>query len=119
MPKFTTRFSEPLIQPLDQLAAAHGLSRNAFLEHLARQAVQRGFIPIRNGEGFKASAPSGGVLTLIQQDGFVAAGQRDLAADELEAFQQARQLAEQGNWYRAKRLLAQAHFSVVNVTQTA
>ena len=116
MVTFTTRFSEPLIEPLDQLAAAHGLSRNAYLEHLAQQAVQRGFIPIRNGEGLSATSPSGATITLVWNDIVETTGQAALAKNEQLAFVQARKHARNGEWESARIVLQNNRFIVSHVS---
>ncbi len=112
MISFTSRFSEPLIRPLDQLAAAHGLSRNAYLEYLAQEAVKRGFLPIKAGEGFQASSPSGALITFTLGDPVVVSGQQALAKTEQLTFVKARRLAEKGDWQAVKTLLVQAGFVV-------
>lgn len=117
MPTFTTRFDDPVVRSLDQLAAEHGLSRNAFLEHLARQAVKRGFVPIQPGEGLRGVAPSGGVVLLMQEAELVAGGHRDLAKEEVVVFHGARAFAENDQWYQAKRVLLAAGFAVTHVTR--
>lgn len=113
---FTTRFSEPLIRPLDELAAAHGMSRNAYLEHLARQAVRRGFVPIQRGEGLRASSPSGAQITFVLDAPLLITGQQSLAKSEQFAFVRARKLAEQGDWHGVKDLLVQAGFIVAPIS---
>ena len=113
---FTTRFSQPLIRPLDQLAAAHGLSRNGYLEYLAQQAVRIGFIPIKNGEGFKANSPSGITITFVKADPLITNGQQLLAKSEQLTFLRARKLAQQDQWLAVKQLLIQAGFIVTHLT---
>lgn len=113
---FTTRFSQPLIQPLDQLAAAHGLSRNGYLEYLAQQAVRTGFIPINNGEGFKATSPTNVCVTFIKEETVITNGQQLLAKSEQFTFLRARKLAEQDKWLAVKQLLIHAGFIVTHLT---
>ncbi len=112
MISFTSRFSEPLIKPLDQLAAAHGLSRNAYLEYLAQEAVKRGFLPIKRGEGFEARSPSGALVSFVLDDPIVVSGQQSLAKSEQLTYVKARRLAEKGDWQAMKSLLVQSGFVV-------
>ncbi len=115
MATFTTRFKHTILEPLDQLAAAHGLSRNAFLEYLAESAIRDGFIPIQPNEGLRAVSPSGAVVTMRILDGIQTKGQQALAKPEQLPFLQARKAANQGDWKRAKQLLLAARFVVTHI----
>ncbi len=116
MATFTTRFQDSLLEPLDRLAAAHGLSRNAFLEYLATDAIRKGFIPIKKGEGLRAVGQSGAVITLKLYEGVQTTGQQLLAKPEQLPFLQARKAAMQGNWQQAKRILMSARFVVTHIS---
>lgn len=120
MPAFTMRLDDELTEALDALFPLYGYrSRHHFLEHLAQEAVARGFVPMRVGEGYRAVAPSGGVLSLVQQMDLVATGARHLNPEEVQTYQQARHFAEQGEWLAARQLLQAANFVVENVAEVA
>ena len=110
---FTMRFSpEVNVDKLDAIARMHGLSRKDLLDRLAIEAIEQGFIPRQPGEGFRASAPGGGFLALTQEDGYVASADSDLAEDERQVFEGARQMAKQGFWFPAKRMLLDSGFNL-------
>lgn len=114
---FTIRFSpEVNVEKLDEIARMHGLSRKALLDRLAMEVIEQGFVPRQPGEGFRASAPRGGFLALTQEDGYVASAENDLAEDERQVFEQARQMAKQGFWYPAKRMLLDSGFNLEMIT---
>ncbi len=106
MPAFTLRLDEQLTADLDKLFPLLGFkSRNHFLEHLAIEAIKRGFIPSEAGEGYLVSTPNGGRFSLIQQNGFVSSGGNGLTDEENDVFQKARDLASQGQWFEARQLI--------------
>jgi hypothetical protein len=119
MPAFTMRLNEELTAALDSLFPLYGYrSRNHFLEHLAQEAAQRGFVPTRVGEGYRAISPGGGGLSLMRQLDLVASGSRGLTAEETAMYEQAKRLAEQGDWLSARNLLQEAGFKIENVAET-
>jgi hypothetical protein len=119
MPAFTMRLDEKLTSALDSLFPLYGYrSRNHFLEGLAQEAAQRGFVPTYVGEGYRAIAPGGGVLSLMRQLDLVASGSRGLTAEEAAIYEQAKQLAEQGDWLYARNLLQEAGFKIENVAES-
>lgn len=115
---FTVRLSDDdILAALDTLAAQHGLSRNAFIEHLVREAVATGFVPLLPGEGYRGDTGNGGFATLMQADGYVAGGRKGLDEAEESAFQQALELAQNtGDWPAARRRLLEAGFQVTPIT---
>lgn len=115
MAKFTTRFDDVLVQALDALAEQHKISRNALLEHLAEKAIKQGFVPIKPGEGYQATADNGRSLTLIQDFDNIKWDNGLLSDSESQAFEQAKQLATRGLWYEARQILTQAGFSINNI----
>lgn len=113
MPAFTLRLDEQLTADLDKLFPLLGFkSRNHFLEHLAIEAIKRGFIPAKAGEGYLVSTPNGGRFSLIQQTGFVSSGGSGLTDAENTVFQQARDLASQGQWFEARQLIESSGLQV-------
>lgn len=113
MPAFTIRLDDDLTEALDRLFPLLGFkSRNQFLEHLAEKAVERGFIPAKAGQGYLVKSHNGGSFSLIQQAGFVSSGGSGLTDEEDDLFQQARELASQGQWYEARKLLREAGLEV-------
>jgi hypothetical protein len=114
---FTMRFSpEVNIEKLDEIARIHSLTRKELLDILALEAVKQGFIPRQVGEGFRAFAPSGGILSLTQENGYVASGDNNLTEKEQKIFEQARNMAKQGIWYSAKQVLMDAGFNLEMIT---
>lgn len=116
---FTMRFADDIdVEKLDHLArVVHGLDRTRFINLLIKQAVVQGFIPRQLGEGYKATSANGGVLSLIQDEGFVSSGKSGLTPPETTAFEQARQLASSGLWAAARHTLQAANFTVTNITR--
>ena len=61
MIKFTLRIDdEQLVKDVDELAGIHGMTRTAFIIQLMEDAVNTGYFPMRDGEGFRAISDAGG-----------------------------------------------------------
>ena len=116
---FTMRFSDDIdVEELDRLARnIHGVDRTQFINLLVKQAIKQGFIPRQVGEGYKATSPNGGILSLVQDEGYVSSGKNELTEKEMAAFEQARQLADSGLWDAAKHVLQTAGFEIIFVTR--
>jgi alkyl sulfatase BDS1-like metallo-beta-lactamase superfamily hydrolase len=115
---FTMRFSDDIdVEELDRLARnEHGIDRTHFINLLIKQTIAQGFVPRQVGEGYKATSSNGGVLSLVQNEGFVSGGNNNLTEEEAAAFEQARQFASSGLWDAAKHILQTAGFEITNVT---
>jgi hypothetical protein len=114
---FTMRFSDKVdIDRLDELARQHGLARKDFLELLTLEAVEAGFIPRQAGEGLRAFAPGGGVMTLVRENGYITSGAGNLNEKEQRIFEQVKSLAEKGYWIPAKQTLTETGFSLESIT---
>lgn len=115
---FTMRFSDDInVEGLDHLARnIHGVDRTQFINLLIKQAIERGFVPRQVGEGYKATSHNGGVLSLVQNEGFVSSGNNNLTEEEATAFEQAREFASSGLWDAAKHILQTAGFEITNIT---
>jgi hypothetical protein len=114
---FTMRFSDKVdIDRLDDLARQHGLARRDFLELLTLEAVEAGFIPRQAGEGLKAFAPGGGVLSLLRENGYISSGAGNLTGEQQRIFEQVRSLADRGFWIQAKHILVDAGFNLEIIT---
>jgi hypothetical protein len=117
MPAFTIRLDNELIEDLDELFPLLGFkSRNQFLEHLAKEAVAKGFVPAEVGQGYLVQTPGGGRFSLIQQAGFVSSGGSGLTPAEETLFQRARELVSDGRWYEAKHHLQAADLEIRYIT---
>lgn len=116
---FTMRFSHDVdVEKLDYLArSVHGVDRTHFINLLIKQAVKQGFVPRQVGEGYKAISNNGGVLSLVQDEGFVSSGKSGLTSAEVVAFEQASQLAGKGLWDAARYILQTADFTVTRITR--
>ncbi|MCI0560561.1 MAG: hypothetical protein MN733_18905 [Nitrososphaera sp.] len=116
---FTMRFSDDIdVEELDRLARnVHGVDRTQFINLLIRQAIEQGFVPRQVGEGYKATSPNGGILSLVQDEGYVSSGKNGLSEEETTAFEQAHELASSGLWDAAKHILQIAGFEITNVTR--
>ena len=117
MGKFTLRVDDDnLIDRFDALARDHGLTRTALIVQLMRDALDAGYIPMREGEGLRAITGSGAEVSLERREKYVSSGRAGLLTDEQEAaFEQARVLAapERGNqWVEARKTLEAAGFKV-------
>jgi hypothetical protein len=53
----------------------------------ALEAVEAGFIPRQAGEGLKAFAPGGGVLSLLRENGYIRSGAGNLTGEEQRIFE--------------------------------
>lgn len=116
---FTMRFSDDIdVEELDRLARnLHGVDRTQFINLLIRRAIEQGFVPRQVGEGYKATSPNGGILSLVQDEGYVSSGKYELTEGEVIVFEQARELADNGLWGAAKHILQTAGFEITNATR--
>ncbi len=113
---FTMRFRDEVdVKKLDQIARSHGLDRTAFLNYLAMTAVEQGFVPMLPGEGYRATASSGGMVFLTMDKESASGTASGLTDEEEMAYQQAQNLADAGFWHPAKFYLRQAGFEVIDV----
>ena len=117
MVKFTLRVdNKELVNQFDELARTHGMTRTAFIVQLMKDAVSAGYVPMRNGEGFRAITGSGAEVSLIRSNEDVSSKQQGLLSDDQEAaFKRAKQISgpESGNrWLEARTILEEAGFMV-------
>lgn len=117
MVKFTLRVADDeLVEQFDELAVSHGMTRTAFIVQLMEDAVNTGYIPMREGEGFRAITGSGAEISLVRHEKHVSSGKDGLLNDNQEAaFEWARKIAspEYGSqWVGARKTLEKAGFKV-------
>jgi len=117
MAKFTLRVDdEELVGQFDELARDHGMTRTALIVQLMQDAVNAGYIPMREGEGFRAITGSGAEISLTRHEKYVSSGNYGLLTDDQEvAFARAQQVAgpEYGSqWVEARKTLEKAGFKV-------
>ena len=116
MTNFTLRISDKqLVKEFDELAKIHGMTRTAFIIQLMQDAVNAGFIPMRDGEGFRALADNGGEATITRHNNYVSGGMQGLNKKQEAAYELAKNLAspEQGSqWIRARKTLEDCGFKV-------
>jgi hypothetical protein len=116
MAKFTLRVDDELVKRFDELAREHGLTRTAFIAQLMEDALCAGYIPMRQGEGYRAITGSGAEISLTRHDSHVAADQQGLLSDDQEAaFARARLIVSPENgsrWVEARIILERAGFRV-------
>jgi hypothetical protein len=116
MANFTLRVTDKqLVQEFDELAKIHGMTRTAFIIQLMRDAVNNGFIPTQDGEGFRALTSNGGEATITRHNDYVSGGMRGLNKKQEAAFELAKKLAspEQGSqWIQARKTLEDCGFKV-------
>jgi hypothetical protein len=117
MAKFTLRIDDDdLVRQFDELAREHGLTRTALIVQLMHDALSAGYIPMREGEGFRAITGSGSEISLTRYEKHVAAGAHGLLTDDQEAaFARAHKITSPdygSQWVEARKLLEQAGFKV-------
>jgi hypothetical protein len=117
MAKFTLRIEDDeLISRFDDLARDHGLTRTGFIAQLMEDAVNAGYIPMRDGEGFRAITGSGAEISLTRHDKYVSSGKHGLLTDDQEAAYERAQIItspEYGSqWVDARKTLEKAGFKV-------
>jgi len=92
------------------------MTRTAFIVQLMYDAVSAGYMPMRNGEGFRAITGSGAEVSLIRFNEDVGSEQQGLLNDDQEAaFERAKQISrpEYGTrWVEARKVLEEAGFKV-------
>ena len=116
MIKFTLRIDdEQLVKDVDELARIHGMTRTAFIIQLMQDAVNAGYFPMRDGEGFRAISDTGGEATITRHNDYVSGGMRGLNKKQEAAYELAKKLAspEQGSqWIQAREILEKSGFKV-------
>lgn len=117
MVKFTLRIEEDeMVDKFDDLARSHGLNRTAMIIQLMTDAVQAGFGPLREGEGYRALNASGTEITLVRHEDHATAEVDGLLNDtQEEAFELVKKMIrpESGSlWVAARHILEQAGFKV-------
>ena len=116
MVKFTLRVGdEKLVNQIDELAQTHGMTRTAYIIQLMQDAVDSGYVPMRDGEGFRAATTTGGEITLIRHNNYISGGMSQLDERERTAFEQAKKVASPefgSQWIEARRLLEDVGFKV-------
>jgi hypothetical protein len=116
MVKFTLRVDDnELVAQFDDLARSHGMTRTAFIIQLMEDAVNAGYVPMREGEGFQAITPSGGEVSLIRHKKYVSGGMNGLDEDQTAAFERAKKVASPdygSQWIEARKTLEEAGFRI-------
>jgi hypothetical protein len=116
MVKFTLRIDDDrLVAQFDELARDHGMTRTAFIVQLIEDAVNAGYVPMREGEGFHAITMSGGEISLKRHSNYVSGGMSGLDEAQKAAFERAKELAgpEYGSqWIEARKILEDVGFRV-------
>jgi hypothetical protein len=116
MNKFTLRIDdEQLVKEFDELANIHGMTRTAFIIQLMQDAVNAGYVPMRDGEGYRALVGTGGEATITRHNNYVAGGMRGLNKNQEAAYELAKKMAgpEYGSqWIQARQILEKAGFKV-------
>ena len=123
MVKFTLRVdNDELVSRLDELAKTQGKTRTAYIIELMQQAVDRDYVPAREGEGFRALTDSGGEVTLMRHDRYVSGGMAGLDKAQTSAYKNAHEVATPENgsrWKEARKILEKAGFSVFRLYAVA
>lgn len=123
MVKFTLRVDDDeLIRRFDELAKTQGKSRTAYIVELMQQAVDKDYVPAREGEGFRALTDAGGEVTLMRHDRYVSGGMAGLNVTQKSAYEHARDVASPENgsrWQEARKILENAGFSVYRLYAVA
>lgn len=115
MTNFTLRVDDELIRQVDKLAQIHNMSRTAYIVYLLEEAVDAGFAPVRDGEGYRGVTETGGEITLIRHNRYVSGGIHCLSNAELAAFEKAKQIvtpAAGNRWREARHILEEAGFKI-------
>ena len=117
MVKFTLRIDDNnLVRQFDELARTHGMTRTALIVQLMQDAVSAGYVPMREGEGFRAITGSGTEVSIIRLSKDVVGEQDGLLNDgQKVAFERAKQISEPeygSRWVEARKMLEEAGFKV-------
>ena len=117
MAKFTLRVEDDeLVSQFDDLARDHGMTRTAFIVQLMKDALSAGYMPMRDGQGFRAITGSGAEIALVRHEKNISGSRQGLLNDDQDAaFERAQQLAspEYGSrWIEARKTLEEAGFRV-------
>lgn len=114
--KFTLRVDDELVERFDNLASEHGMTRTALIVQLMEDALNAGYVPMREGEGFRAITGSGAEIALTRHEKYVSSGKHGLLNDDQEAaFERACLIISPENgsqWVEARRTLEKAGFKV-------
>ncbi len=117
MVKFTLRVDDDeMVGQFDGLARDHGMTRTALIVQLMEDAISAGYVPMREGEGFRAITGSGAEISLTRHEKYVSGGKHGLLTDDQEAaFARAQQVADPeygSQWVVARKTLEKAGFKV-------
>jgi hypothetical protein len=117
MAKFTLRVEDDeLVSKFDDLARDHGMTRTALIVQLMKDALGAGYVPMREGQGFRAITGSGAEISLVRYEKHVSSDRNGLLNDDQDvAFERAQRLAspEYGSrWVEARETLEEAGFRV-------
>jgi hypothetical protein len=117
MVKFTLRIdNDELVGQFDELARSHGMTRTALIIQLMEDAVNGGYIPMREGEGFQAITATGAEVSLIRHTKYVSGGIHGIVEEHQEAaFKRAKIISSPGygsQWIEARKVLEEAGFKV-------
>ena len=117
MVKFTLRVDDDeLVEQIDELARSHGMTRTALIIQLMNDAVNLGYVPRRDGEGYRAITGSGAEVSLIRYSESVAANVQGLLNDSQDAaFKRAKTITspkDGSRWIEARDILEKAGFRV-------
>ena len=117
MAKFTLRVeNDELVSQFDDLARDLGMTRTALIVQLMQDALSAGYMPMRDGQGFRAITGSGAEISLMRHEKSVSASKQGLLNDDQEAaFERAQRLASPdygSRWVEARKTLEEAGFRV-------
>jgi hypothetical protein len=114
--KFTLRVADALVDQFDDLARDHGMTRTALIVQLMEDALHAGYVPMREGEGFRAITGSGAEVSLTRHEKYASSGKHGLLNDDQEAaFERACAIVSPENgsqWVEARKTLEKAGFKV-------
>jgi hypothetical protein len=92
------------------------MTRTALIVQLMEDALDAGYVPMREGEGLRAITGSGAEISLARHQNYVSSGKHGLLNDGQEAaFERAQKVAspEHGSqWVEARKALEKAGFKV-------
>jgi hypothetical protein len=109
---------DEILAEIGKLAEAANQSRQQYLLTRLAELVESGPLPTRWGEGFLASTPTGGEITMRCLEASVQADAKNLGEEETEAYKRAKLLASPKNgskWAEARKILEEAGFEVFNI----
>lgn len=117
MVKFTLRVEDDeLVSRFDDLARDHGMTRTALIVQLMKDTLKAGYVPMREGQGFRAITGSGAEVSLVRHEKNVSNDKNGLLNDAQDAaFERAKWLSSPENgsrWVEARKTLEEAGFRV-------